>query len=233
MKTCLLATTLLVMLTMSITSAAAKNPGRFISEADAPEFLSALVPIEYANYEKMRTKGYNVDTCKAVVVMANKVCKMGQNYRAGKIKNPPNGSLRGVAQFMVWLLVVRTYKSTTDPKGKAIVLEVWNDTFKNTPEEAREQMMAVFENYDKTLLTKECLEVFKNTKTQIIIHSFCMVFGKYAGLEEKKLLKAKLAFVDSYPKDHPIYKGNHDNIQSALGGMRKSAGVYVGEPKQH
>jgi hypothetical protein len=220
------------MLTISIISAAAKNPGRFISEADAPEYLSAIVPKEYTSYENLRIKGYNVDTCKAVVILANKVCKMGRDYRAGKIKNPPNGSLKGVAQYMAWSLVVRTYKSTTDPKGKAIVLKAWNDTFKKTPAEAREQMMALSFNWDKTLLTQECLEVYKNTKIQIIIHSFCIVFGDHGEYEEEKLLVDKLAFVDSYPKDDPIYKGNHENIILTLEKIRewKSYGTRHGRP---
>jgi hypothetical protein len=232
MKTYLMAVILLTILTLSISSATSKKPGGFISEANAEEYLSAIVPKEYSNFANLQAKGYNLDTCKAVVVLANKVCKMGQDYRAGKIKNSPNKSLGGAAQLMAWFLVVRTYKTTTDPKGKALILKTWNDTLRNTPEEAREQMMALDFNWDKTLLTKESLEVFKNTKVQIIIHQFCMVFGNHGGDREKNLLKAKLAFVDSYPKDNPIHKWNHDNIQSALNNitMRKSESMHSIHP---
>ena len=227
MKTYMYISTLFGLLFISTYCMAADlSKGRFVTQNDIPQILSEVANNEYLEYDNIRNKGYSLDACKAAVTLVTKIYQLGSDFRAGKESNILLG---GAAQLMAWSLAIRTWKATTDLAGKAVIMQAWNAALEESTEDKSLQLTALVYNWDKTLLTNECLDVFKNTRDVMTIHAFCMIFGKYGEDEERKLLETKLAYIDYFMKDDKIiYGSNRSNIRTAMDNisMRKAENIF-------
>lgn len=157
----------------------------YTDKKDRIEALKAIAPTEYKTAQQ--TIPVSVD---AALLLVAKAKSVWAQYRADTRKSVSDRNQATIAYATAWDLAIEAWKSSKDSTAQLRFIAQWNASLQEGPETPW-LVGSLRANWDPRLVTPQFRELFLKTTDQMLLHAFCLVFGKYGRDAEEQLLIEK------------------------------------------
>ena len=185
-------------------------------EKGSENVLKEVAHDEFIEYINISAQGYSRQTADAAIKLTKRTRSKWLEYKVKKSSSNMKGIVYDLAQMYSWMIAIQTYKKTTEPSAKLIVLKEWNTSLHDDPDVVRWQIDALDEKWDVSFITDQFIAFYQKTTDPTLICEFNRVYKHYGDVSDNKLLVDKIQFIKGYFGDTKMCEILVHSTESAL-----------------
>ena len=159
-----------------------------VSESRCDPAIARVLQADYAIYEKAQTGDRGMDDARACITLMSKAKDLlaAMPVGADQRKDAMN------AYCAAWRICLHLMHSSGDEKARQLILDEWNKSLEEDGQCVAAQIFALYEQWDRQLLTAPFWGLFERTNDPKTIEVVSYVLYVYGGQEDVKRLSERL-----------------------------------------